>query len=107
MSKIKDSLTANNDAILKALPQEFHADFEKQLAAEPSTDPAPLTGDAEISAIKAELVANPGVDESAAAGELKEITAPAAAVLASEAEQKAEETKAFTAMTEEVAKANS
>lgn len=73
MNPEKQSLQENEKEILAALPEEFHEDFQKQLAAIPNDAPAPLSGDAEVAAIKAELKANPAVDEAAAAGELKDI----------------------------------
>ena len=73
MNPEKQSLQENEKEILAALPAEFHEDFKKQLAALPDTAPTPLTGDAEVAAIKAELKANPDVDEKAAADELKDI----------------------------------
>ena len=88
MSKIHESLKANEAEILAALPKEFQADFKKELATPPPVQ-APLSGDAEIQAIKAELVANPEVNESEAAGELKEISAPGKAAPATEAESAA------------------
>ncbi len=90
MSKIHESLKANESEILAALPKELHEDFKKQMQAPPAEE-APLSGDAEIAAIKAELVANPSVDESAAAGELKDISAPEKVAPLTEAEAKAEE----------------
>lgn len=76
MNIAKQSLEENKAAILAALPAEFHSDFEKELAAVPDTAPAPLSGEAEIEAIKAELKENPAVDEKAAAAELTDIKAP-------------------------------
>ncbi len=91
MSKIQESLKANEAEILSALPKEFHEDFKKQMADAPATEEAPLSGDAEVEAIKAELAANPDVDESAAAAELKDIKAPAKVPVATEAESAAEQ----------------
>ena len=73
MNPEKQSLQENEKEILAALPAEFHEDFKKQLAALPDTAPAPLSGEAEVAAIKAELKANPAVDEAAAADALKDI----------------------------------
>jgi len=73
MSKVKQSLEENEKEILAALPEEFHEDFKKQLKEMPNEVPEPLTGEAEVAAIKAELKANPNVDEEAAAAELKDI----------------------------------
>jgi len=73
MNPEKQSLQENEKEILAALPEEFHEDFKKQLSAIPNEAPAPLSGDAEVAAIKAELKANPAVDEAAAADELKDI----------------------------------
>lgn len=92
MNKAKESLEANMAEILASLPKEFHADFKKEVAAT-NAPPAPLSGEAEVAAIKAELAANPDVNESEAAAELTDIKAPAAVVPATEAElntQKAE-----------------
>jgi hypothetical protein len=93
MNKAKDSLKANLEEILANLPAEHQEDFKKQVEAMPDVAEAPLSGDDQIAAIKAELVANPDVDESAAAGELKEIKAPDAIVQPSEAELKEEMAK--------------
>lgn len=76
MSTVKESLEANKDAILAALPEDFHADFETEMAAAPTAAPAPLSGEAEIAAIKTELTENPAVDEKEAAAELTNIQAP-------------------------------
>lgn len=73
MNKAKDSLKENLDEILANLPKEFHADFKKQLEEMPDKAEKPLSRDAEVAAIKAELVANPNVDEKAAADELKHL----------------------------------
>ena len=88
MNKAKDSLTENLDEILANLPSEFQEDFKKQVADMSDTAEAPLSGDAEVAAIKAELSANPDVDESAAAAELKDIKASEPVVAATEAELK-------------------
>ena len=85
MNTVKESLEANMTEILANLPEEFHADLKKQVADAPAPQ-APLSGAAEVEAIKAELVANPDVDESAAAGELKDIKAPEAIVPATKGE---------------------
>lgn len=90
MNKAKESLKENMSEILENLPKEFQEDFKKQLDGMPDAADAPISDDAQIAAIKAELVANPSVDESAAADELKEVKAPVKATLASEAEIKAE-----------------
>ena len=90
MSKIHESLKANESEILAALPKELHEDFKKQMET-PPVEEAPLSGDAEIAAIKAELVANPSVDENLAADELKEISSPGKAMPLTEAEAKAQE----------------
>lgn len=73
MNPEKQSLEENEKEILAALPKEFHEDFKKQLAAIPNTAPVQLSGEAEVAAIKAELKANPAVDETAAAAELTDI----------------------------------
>ena len=90
MSKIHESLKANESEILAALPKELHEDFKKQMET-PPIEETPLSGEAEIAAIKAELVANPSVDESLAADELKEISAPGKIAPLSDAEAKAQE----------------
>lgn len=66
------------DEIINSLPKEFQADAKAKLTEEATTAsiPAPLTGAAEVAAIKAELAANPAVDETKAAAELKDIQAP-------------------------------
>lgn len=96
MNKIQESLEANKAEILKALPKEFHADFETEVSK--AAEPVVLTGAAEVTAIKAELVANPAVDESAAAGELTDIKVPAPAVPATEAELAAQQAEALKAL---------
>ena len=75
MSKIQESLKANESEILAALPKEFHADFKKEMEA-PTEEPTPLSGASEVEAIKAELVANPDVDDAAVLEDLKNIKAP-------------------------------
>lgn len=90
MSRIHESLKANQEEILASLPEELRADFKKELEMPPVETPH-LSGDDEISAIKAELVANPSVDESLAADQLKEISAPGRVAPLSEAEAKAQE----------------
>lgn len=90
MNKAKESLKENMSTILESLPTEFHADVKKELDAMPNAADAAPSADAQISAIKAELVANPEVDESAAAGELKEIKAPEVIAKPTEAESEAE-----------------
>lgn len=90
MNKVQTSLIENESEILASLPKEFHEDFKKELST-PAVEEAPLSGSAEVAAIKAELAANPSVDESAAAPELKDIKAPAAVVLPTEAESAAEQ----------------
>ena len=95
MSKIQESLKANEAEILAALPSEFHAGFKKEMEAPPA-DAAPLSGEAQIAAIKAELVANPDVNETEAAGELKDIKAPDPIVLPT-AEESASEQAALLA----------
>ena len=76
MNKEKQSLEENKAEILAALPKEFHEEFEKRLNAMPDTAPAPPTNKEVVKAIKAELEANPNVDEKKAAAELKDIKAP-------------------------------
>jgi len=92
MSRITESLKENKDEILAALPEEFHEEFKKQLEM-PILEGPTLSGEAEVEAIKAELVANPSVDEHMAAGELKEISAPGKIKPITDEEAKAEEEK--------------
>ena len=75
MNKIQESLKANESEILAALPQEFQEDFKKQLA-NPVPQVAPLSGAAEVEAIKAELASNPAVNETEAAAELTDLKVP-------------------------------
>ena len=63
MSKIKQSLEDNKEAILKELPEEFHKNLEDEIAA--ASDPVLPTEAEEAEAIKKELVANPDVDDAA------------------------------------------
>lgn len=95
MNQAKASLDANKAEILAALPAEFHKDFEKELADMPKTAPAPLSGEAAIPAIKAELVANPAVNEKEAAAELKDIKAPEVVAAPTAAENEANIAKAI------------
>jgi hypothetical protein len=92
MNSAKNSLLDNKDEILSNLPKEFHEDFLKNIEEMPDAQEATLSDHEVVAAIKAELVANPDVDESAAAAELKDIKAPVAAAPPSEAEM--EEQKA-------------
>ena len=89
MSNIKKSLEDNKEEILKALPKEFHADLEKQIAAAGDT---PTLSDAEeLEAIKAELTNNPDIDEAEAlAGLEKNPTAHKPLPPPTEEEQKKE-----------------
>jgi hypothetical protein len=86
MNKAKNSLQENLEEILANLPEEFHADIKKDIDGMSDGEEESLTGEDEVAAIKAELVANPDVDESAAAAELKDIKAPTPVSPASEAE---------------------
>ncbi len=73
----------------------------------PDKDPQELSGDAEIEAIRAELIANPAVDENAAAVELKDIKLPPPIVPATETElatEHAELLKEAKAMAEKTSK---
>lgn len=90
MSKIHESLKANESEILAALPKELHEEYKKQMET-PPVEEAALSGEAEIAAIKAELVANPSVDENMAADELKEISAPGKAIPLTDAEAQTQE----------------
>lgn len=96
MNKIQESLEANKAEILKALPKEFHADFEKEVS--DAAEPVVLAGAAEVAAIKAELVENPAVDESIAANELTDIKVPAPIVPATEAELATQQAEALKAL---------
>lgn len=86
MNKAKTSLEKSKDEILANLPKEFHDDFLKEIDNMSDEDELGLTGDKAVAAIKAELKANPAVDENAAAAELKDIKVPIIATPASEAE---------------------
>jgi hypothetical protein len=86
MNKAKNSFLENKEEILANLPKEFHEGFMKDLEDMPSAEEKSLSEEEVVSAIKAELVANPDVDESAAAAELKDIKAPIPVSAASEAE---------------------
>lgn len=77
MNTVKQSLIDNQAEILASLPENDHAAFKNSLESMSDKDEVqPLTGNAAVAAIKAELKANPDVDESAAAAELNDITAP-------------------------------
>ncbi len=89
MNTAKQSLEQNKAEILAALPEEFQEDFKKELDAMPNTAPAPVSSEDEVAAIKAELVANPSVNEKEAAPELKDITAPERLAPQTEEEKKA------------------
>jgi hypothetical protein len=100
MNNVKNSLVENKDHILSSLPKELHEDFLKNIDEMSDEKEEPLKGDAAVSAIKAELKANPDVDEATAAAELKDIKAPEALEPVSEEEiekQKAEMLKAAEA----------
>lgn len=86
MNKAKNSLKENLDEILSNLPEEFHADLKKEIDKIPDAEEVALKGEEAINAIKAELKANPDVDETAAAAELKDIKAPEVPTPASEEE---------------------
>ena len=90
MNIAKESLQENMAEILKNLPSEFHEDAKKEIAEMPNVAESAPSNDAQIAAIKAELVANPDVNESEAASELKDIKAPEAITPATEAETKTE-----------------
>jgi len=90
MNTEKESLKAHKAEILKSLKPEFQQDFLNQIEGLPDNDPQILTGDAEIAAIRAELKANPSVDENASAAELKVIILPKPIVPATDAELAAE-----------------
>ena len=76
MNKVKNSFLENKEEILSNLPKELHEDFLKSMDNMSDSEEKALTGDDAVKAIKAELTANPSVDEAAAAGELKDIKAP-------------------------------
>ena len=84
MNKEKASLKENLDEILKNLPAEMHDDFKKQVDEMDDAAPAAPSAEDQVAAIKAELVANPAGDESAA--EIGEVKAPEAVAPLSEAE---------------------
>lgn len=65
MDNKKESLKANQEEILSNLPGEFQEDFKKN-----SGTTTTVNDKDEVSAIKAELVENPAVDDSAPAAEL-------------------------------------
>jgi len=62
MSVLK-SLEENKDQILKDLPEEHHAAFEAELSN--AADITAPSAEEELEAIKAELKANPDVDDAA------------------------------------------
>ena len=69
MSKVRESLEENKEEILKALPEEYHADLEREIQ---NADDAPvLSDDEDLEAIKAELTNNPDIQEAAAIAELE------------------------------------
>ena len=90
MNKMKESLVAHKSEILAKLGNTYEADLDKEIADLPENDTPPLEGDAEIAAIKAELKANPFVDENAAGPELAEIKLPPPIVPATDEEIAAE-----------------
>lgn len=104
MMKAKNSLEENKEEILANLPKEFHGDFLKSIEEMPETQDTPLQGEAVVAAIKAELVANPDVDESAAAAELKEIKAPESVAPVSEKELEAQKAEMLAAAKEQAEK---
>ncbi len=69
MSMIKKSLEENKAEILKNLPNEFHADFEAEVAK--AAEIAPPSATEEIAAIKAEMKANPDVDDAVLVAEVE------------------------------------
>ena len=89
MNKAKDSIKENIEEILTNLPSEFQDDFKKQVEEMSDTEEAAPSSDDQIAAIKAELKANPDVDESAAASELGDIKAPEAVVPSTKEEDEA------------------
>ena len=89
MNQEKESLKQNLEEILKNLPAELHADLKKQVEDMPDAAPA-ASNDDPVAAIKAELVANPSVDEKAAESELGNIKAPDTASKLTEAETEKE-----------------
>jgi len=89
MSKRKKSLEDNKEEILKALPEEFHADLEREIEA--AEDPPVLNDEEELEAIKKELTNNPDIDEAEAIAALeKEPTAHKPSPRPTEEEQKKE-----------------
>lgn len=105
MNNVQQSLQENLEEIKKNLPEEFHADLEKQISDSGDATGTQLSGDAAVAAVKAELEANPEVDNTVAA-ELTDL-APVAAVEPSEAEQKHEMESQLSATKAEVEAENS
>ncbi len=69
MSKTKKSLEENKKEILKALPEEWHADLEREI--QNAEDAVRLSDEEELEAIKAELTNNPDVQEAEAIADLE------------------------------------
>ena len=89
MSNVKKSLEENKEEILKALPEEFHADLEKEIEA--AEDLPRLSDVEELESIKTELTNNPDIDEAEAiAGLEKNPTAHKPLPPPTEEEQKKE-----------------
>lgn len=69
MNAIKESLEANMAEILENLPPELHDDAKKEVAA--AADAAPPSAEEELAAIKAEMTANPDIDEATLMAEVE------------------------------------
>jgi len=68
VSKTRESLEENKAEILEALPEEFHADLEKEI--QNAVDATALSDEEELEAMKAELTSNPEVQEAEAIAHL-------------------------------------
>jgi len=69
VSKVRESLEANKEEILKALPEEHHAHLEKEI--QTAEDAMSLSDEEELGVIKAELINNPDIHEAGAIAELE------------------------------------
>lgn len=102
MSMIKKSLEENKDEILENLPKEFHADFDAEV--KKAAEIKPPSAEEELAAIKAEMKANPDVDDKALIPEIeKNATAHRAPAPPSAEEQEAAKKAALAKVSELVA----
>jgi len=62
MSRVQESLKANLEEIKKNLPEEFHAELEKQIS---EAQDYSVSAESDEQAIRAELRANPTIDDLA------------------------------------------